>query len=117
MYMYIDMIVSSLNLSGCSKGELQSPTYRPRAQSKGRLSSYCLLVGNKRLTRPIFRESEKNIMSKKEADGIEKEFDLGLEPSPLVPDGIVDFLLQNSPSAKVDFVDGRKQKPLRRGHL
>ncbi|XP_058721833.1 uncharacterized protein LOC131593374 [Vicia villosa] len=58
-----------------------------------------------------------NIKSKKEASRIEKAFESGLEPSPLVPDGVVDFLLQNSPSAEVDFVDCRKKKPLRRRHL
>ncbi|CAK8564870.1 unnamed protein product [Lathyrus sativus] len=57
-----------------------------------------------------------NIESKKEAARIQKAFDLGLEPYPLVPDGIVDFLLQNSPSAEVDLVDCRK-KPLRKRHL
>ncbi|XP_058779559.1 F-box protein At1g60400-like [Vicia villosa] len=54
-----------------------------------------------------------NVESKKEAARIQEAFNLGLEPSPLVPDEIVDFLLQNSPSAKVDLVDCR-QKPLRR---
>lgn len=49
-----------------------------------------------------------NVKSKKEAAMIQKAFDLGLEPSPLVPDGVVDFLLQNSPSVEVDLVDCRK---------
>ncbi|XP_058785053.1 F-box protein At1g60400-like [Vicia villosa] len=50
-----------------------------------------------------------NVKSKEEASRIKKAFDLGLEPSPLVPDGIVDFLLQNSPSAEVDIADCRKK--------
>ncbi|GAU49712.1 hypothetical protein TSUD_407890 [Trifolium subterraneum] len=53
-----------------------------------------------------------NVQSKKEAARIQKAFELELEPSPPVPDGIVAFLLQNSPSAEVDFVDCTK-KPLR----
>ncbi|XP_058782795.1 F-box/LRR-repeat protein At3g26922-like isoform X1 [Vicia villosa] len=58
-----------------------------------------------------------NIKSMEEAARIKKAFDLGLQPSPLVPDGVVDFLLQNSPSAEVDFVDGRKKKPLKKRNL
>ncbi|CAK8564907.1 unnamed protein product [Lathyrus sativus] len=50
-----------------------------------------------------------NAKSMEEVARIQKAFDLGLEPSPLVPDGIVDFLLQNSPSAEVDLVDCRKK--------
>ncbi|XP_058782803.1 putative F-box/LRR-repeat protein At5g02930 isoform X3 [Vicia villosa] len=49
-----------------------------------------------------------NVKSEEEAARIQKAFDSGLEPSPLVPDGIVDFLLQNSPSAEVDLVDCRE---------
>ncbi|CAK8564891.1 unnamed protein product [Lathyrus sativus] len=49
-----------------------------------------------------------NVKSENESAMIQKAFDLGLELSPLVPDGIVDFLLQNSPSVEVDFVDCRK---------
>ncbi|XP_058783132.1 F-box protein At4g22280-like [Vicia villosa] len=58
----------------------------------------------------------KNIASKKEAARIKKAFKLGMEPSPAVPEKIVDFLLQNSPSAEVDLVDCRK-RPLRPRHL
>ncbi|XP_004501663.1 putative F-box/FBD/LRR-repeat protein At1g78760 [Cicer arietinum] len=49
--------------------------------------------------------------SQKEAAWIRKAFKAGLEPSSLIPDGVVDFLLQNSRSAEVDFVD-RSKKPL-----
>ncbi|CAJ2678326.1 unnamed protein product [Trifolium pratense] len=40
--------------------------------------------------------------SRKEATKLRKAFNAGLKP-PFIPDGIVDFLLQNSPSAKVDI--------------
>ncbi|XP_058722154.1 F-box protein At1g60400-like [Vicia villosa] len=50
-----------------------------------------------------------DIKSKKEAAMIHKAFDLGLELSPLELDGVVDFLLQNSPSVKVDIVDCGKK--------
>ncbi|GAU29467.1 hypothetical protein TSUD_65020 [Trifolium subterraneum] len=40
--------------------------------------------------------------SRKEAAKLRKAFKAGLRPSP-IPDGIVDFLLQNSPSAKVNI--------------
>lgn len=40
--------------------------------------------------------------SRKEAAKLRREFKAGLQPHP-VPDGMVDFLLQNSPSAKVDI--------------
>jgi len=50
--------------------------------------------------------------SKNERKKIRKAFKEGLEPSSLIPDGIVDFLLQNSPSAEVDFIDCSRQ-PLR----
>ncbi|GAU29469.1 hypothetical protein TSUD_65040 [Trifolium subterraneum] len=40
--------------------------------------------------------------SRKEATKLRKAFDKGLQP-PFIPDGIVDFLLQNSPSAKVNI--------------
>jgi hypothetical protein len=57
-----------------------------------------------------------NVQSKKEAARIQKTFELELEPSLLVPDGMVAFLLQNSPSAEVDFVDCT-ERPLRPRHL
>ncbi|CAJ2641164.1 unnamed protein product [Trifolium pratense] len=47
----------------------------------------------------------RKVKSKKEAARLRKAFKKGLEPSPLIPEGIVDFLLQNSPSAEVDFID------------
>ncbi|CAJ2641160.1 unnamed protein product [Trifolium pratense] len=47
----------------------------------------------------------RKVKSKKKAARLRKAFEKGLEPSPLVPEGIVDFLLQNSPSAEVDFID------------
>jgi len=40
--------------------------------------------------------------SPKEADKLRKAFEAGLEP-PSIPDGIVDFLLRNTPSTKVDI--------------
>ncbi|XP_058733923.1 uncharacterized protein LOC131605602 [Vicia villosa] len=40
--------------------------------------------------------------SRKEAAKLRKAFKAGLQPTP-IPDGVVDFLLQNSPSAKVDI--------------
>ncbi|GAU23643.1 hypothetical protein TSUD_304180 [Trifolium subterraneum] len=43
----------------------------------------------------------RKVKSKKEATRLIKEF----EPSPLIPDGIVNFLLQNSPSAEVGYID------------
>jgi hypothetical protein len=43
--------------------------------------------------------------SKREAARIRKAFKAGLEPSSPIPDGIVDFLKQNSPFAKVDYID------------
>lgn len=42
---------------------------------------------------------------KTKAAKLRKDFVEGFEPSSLIPDGIQDFLLQNSPSAEVDFVD------------
>ncbi|PNY07600.1 F-box/LRR-repeat protein [Trifolium pratense] len=36
---------------------------------------------------------------------LEKELKAGFEPSSLIPDGILDLLLQNSPSADVDIVE------------
>ncbi|RHN67135.1 putative F-box domain, leucine-rich repeat domain, L domain-containing protein [Medicago truncatula] len=58
----------------------------------------------------------KTVKSKKEAARIKKAYASGSEPSPTVPDGIVDFLRQNSPSAEVDFVDCTR-KPVRPRHL
>jgi hypothetical protein len=57
----------------------------------------------------------KTVKSKKEAARIKKAYESGSEPSP-VPDGIVDFLRQNSPSAEVDFVDCTR-KSVRPRHL
>jgi len=47
----------------------------------------------------------KKVKSKKKAAKLRKAFIEGLEPSSLIPDGIVDLLLRNSPSAEVDFID------------
>jgi hypothetical protein len=44
------------------------------------------------------------VKSQKEAARLRKAFEKGLEPSPLVPDGIVNFLLQNSPSTEVAYI-------------
>jgi hypothetical protein len=59
---------------------------------------------------PVFLKVMRDAMlqkvkSKKEAAKLRKAFRDGLIPSSLIPDGIVDFLLQNSPSAKVDYID------------
>jgi hypothetical protein len=58
----------------------------------------------------------KKVNSKKEAANLRRAFRKGSEPYSLIPDGIIDFLLQNSPSAKVDFIDCPKQ-PTRLTHL
>lgn len=44
--------------------------------------------------------------SQREAARIRKAFKDELEPSP-IPDGIVEFLLRNSPLAEVEFTDSR----------
>ncbi|KEH24405.1 hypothetical protein MTR_7g108910 [Medicago truncatula] len=49
--------------------------------------------------------------SQREAARIRKALKEGLRPSSPVPDRIVDFLLQNSPLAEVDFID-RSRRPL-----
>jgi len=56
------------------------------------------------------------VKSKKEAARLKKAYESGSEPSPTVPDGIVDFLRQNSPSADVEFIDCTK-KMIRPRHL
>ncbi|XP_058781225.1 F-box/FBD/LRR-repeat protein At1g78750-like [Vicia villosa] len=43
--------------------------------------------------------------SRKEAAKLRKSFKAGLEPSAPIPDGIVDLLIQNSPSAEVEIID------------
>jgi hypothetical protein len=58
----------------------------------------------------------KTVKSKKEAARMKKAYASGSEPSPPVPDGIVDFLRQNSPTAEVDFIDCTR-KPVRPRHL
>jgi hypothetical protein len=47
--------------------------------------------------------------SMREVDMILKAFEEGLIPSSPVPDGIVNFLLQNSPLAKVNFIECSRQ--------
>jgi hypothetical protein len=54
--------------------------------------------------------------STEEAANLVRAFREGLEPSSPIPDGIMDFLLQNSPTAKVDFRDCSRQ-PRRPTHL
>jgi hypothetical protein len=56
------------------------------------------------------------VKTKKEAARLKKAYESGSEPSPTVPDGIVDFLCQNSPSADVEFIDCTK-KMIRPRHL
>jgi len=56
------------------------------------------------------------VNSKKEAAQIRREFERGSEPSSPIPEGILDFLRQNSPSAKVDYIVCLRQ-PLRKKHL
>jgi len=51
-----------------------------------------------------------NAESKREAARIRKAFKEGLEPSSPVPDGIVDFLCQNSPLAEVDYIKCRRRQ-------
>jgi hypothetical protein len=58
----------------------------------------------------------RKVKSKKEAARLRKAFEKGSEPSPLVPDGIVNFLLQNSPSAEVNFIY-TEMLPRRARHL
>jgi hypothetical protein len=50
----------------------------------------------------------KKAKSKGEADSIQKAFKARLESSSIIYDGIVD-LLQNSPLAKVDFIECSRQ--------
>ncbi|KAK2426782.1 F-box/LRR-repeat protein [Trifolium repens] len=69
-----------------------------------------------RLRMILCRVMLKKVNSKKEAANLRRAFRKGSEPSSLIPDGIIDFLLQNSPSAKVDFIDCPKQ-PTRLTHL
>jgi hypothetical protein len=45
------------------------------------------------------------IKSPKEAAKLQKLFETGLEPSAPIPDGIVEFLIQNSPLAEVEIID------------
>jgi hypothetical protein len=45
------------------------------------------------------------IKSRKEAAKLRKLFKAGLEPSAPIPDGIINFLLQNLPSAQIYTVD------------
>ncbi|XP_058781237.1 putative FBD-associated F-box protein At5g38570 [Vicia villosa] len=58
----------------------------------------------------LCKDKLQNVKSKREAARIERAYAFGLEPSPAVPDGIVNFLLHNSPSAEVDFVDCTKKQ-------
>jgi hypothetical protein len=44
-------------------------------------------------------------MSQEEASKLHEAFKLGSKSSSSIPEGILDFLLQNSPSAKVDIID------------
>jgi hypothetical protein len=51
------------------------------------------------------------VKSQKEAARLRKASEKELKPPfPLVPDGIVNFLLQNSPSAEVAYIDYETQK-------
>ncbi|GAU32476.1 hypothetical protein TSUD_316830 [Trifolium subterraneum] len=45
------------------------------------------------------------IKSRKEAAKLRKSFKAGLEPTAPIPDGILDFLVQNSPWAEVEIID------------
>ncbi|KEH28841.1 putative F-box domain, leucine-rich repeat domain, L domain-containing protein [Medicago truncatula] len=51
-----------------------------------------------------------NAKSKREAARIRKAFKEGLEPPSPVPDGIVDFLCQNSPLVEVDYIKCRRRQ-------
>ncbi|XP_058781235.1 F-box protein At4g22280-like [Vicia villosa] len=51
------------------------------------------------------------VKTEEEADELRKAFEEGLEPSPPIPEGIVDFLIQNSPLAQVEIIDCSMEKP------
>ncbi|CAJ2641162.1 unnamed protein product [Trifolium pratense] len=53
----------------------------------------------------LFDDKLQKIKSRKEAANLRRSFKAGLEPFAPIPNGIVEFLIQNSPSAKVDIVD------------
>jgi len=48
------------------------------------------------------------VKSKVEAAKLRIEYEKGLKPSSPIPDGIVDFLLQNAPSAEAGFIDYKR---------
>ncbi|XP_004501665.1 F-box protein At4g22280-like [Cicer arietinum] len=50
------------------------------------------------------------VKSQKEATKLRKAFKEGLEPSSPIPDGIMDFFIQNSPLAEVEIIDCSWQK-------
>lgn len=56
--------------------------------------------------------------TRKEATKIRKALKAGFEPSETIPDGIVDFLLQNSREANVDIIDycSRSRKVIQVGN-
>lgn len=62
----------------------------------------------------LIMDKLEKMKSQKEADKLRKSFKEGLEPSAPIPDGIVDLLIQNSPSAQVEIIDYsyRKQSQL-----
>ncbi|XP_058783194.1 putative F-box/LRR-repeat protein At5g02700 [Vicia villosa] len=51
------------------------------------------------------------IDSEEDKDKLRKAFQVALEPSSPIPDGIVDFLIQNSPLAQVEIIDCSEEKP------
>ncbi|CAK8568163.1 unnamed protein product [Lathyrus sativus] len=56
----------------------------------------------------VCQKKLRNVKSKEEAVALRKAFANGSDPSLLIPDGIVDFLLQNSPLAEVYFIGYKK---------
>ena len=54
----------------------------------------------------LFQDKIQKIKSRKEAANLRRSFKARLEPFAPKPDGIVEFLIKNSPSAEVEIVDG-----------
>ncbi|XP_004504897.1 F-box/LRR-repeat protein At1g55660-like isoform X3 [Cicer arietinum] len=68
---------------------------------KDKLTSLCNLKSLKVQLKPLSYGLSMTLRTAK----FQKEFKAGSEPSSPIPDGIVDFLIQNSPSAEVDIID------------
>ncbi|XP_058730948.1 F-box/LRR-repeat protein At3g26922-like isoform X2 [Vicia villosa] len=68
---------------------------------KDKLTSLCNLKSLKVQMKPLSYGLSMTLRTAK----LQKESKAGSEPSSSIPDGIVDFLIQNSPSAEVDIID------------